>query len=1251
MLLAALVWPGSLWAQKCLHPDFRVELLYEVPEIEHPSVVACDDQGNLFVGEDPMDMRGPATKEFDRILYIQFDEHGAVKRKTVFAENLSAVFGLIWRDGSLYVMHAPHYTRFQDTNGDGVADVRQDLADGFGPAAGVYGFNDHIVTGTRLGLDGRVYVSVGDKGVPLATGSDGSTVSLEGGGVVRMKLDGSELEIVSAGTRNHLDVAMDSLDHIFTYDNTDDGLGWWTRFTHHVETGYYGYPYDYHPHPERHLPRISEHGGGSPVGGACYREGAWPARYQDAVFFCEWGKRKVQVFFPQRHGASFTAEMEDFLVPEGADEFRPLDLCFSPDGKHMYLADWNYGGWVNSKVAGRLYRITYVGSEAPAEPRSLVGDDAPLAEQVAALSHPSHAERLRAQARLARFGREATEPVARLLADAAASRDAKVHALWTLTAIAGQVGDYDPAPALLPALQDKEGAVRAQAARALGQLRASSVWSVFSTSGAERRKMSRSAAATGHHADVLTALTQALSDEDAAVRLQAAVAVGRIGDPAAVEPLLKALGEEDVYARFAMIQALRAINHWSPALARVEAEDPEQALAVVLAATGVYDEQAVRVLVEASQSPRKELAAAAIAALAEAHRKADPYEKGWWGTQPAKGKPAREKKHSWAGTDTVLTALKAALAHSADEARIAAARAQQQVRDPSAMEVVRRLAADDPSEGVRAEVMRLLAESKDEASVATLAALAADASRGAPLRTQAVQTLQAIGSAQAVAPLSQLVSDDATPPALLAASLEALGSLKASSAQGPVESRLTHADATVRAQAAAALGAIVGKEAAPQLVERLADEAADVRTAALRALASVGATEAVPQILPLADDRDVRREALLALAALPDPRGLPAYLDGLTDANPDVRSASGRAVHQIRGAVSNDIIELHKRNELRPETRRELGLLFAAPAPIRQWQLIGAWSKEGNQPTFDTAGPADLGQTVTLGDRKLAWQSAAALDEKGQIDASRHVKPTSECWAMAYATYEASHEGVLNWMLGSDDQVILWINGEKVYEFLDNRGWSPDQAKGTVKLRPGVNHIWLQTGNTGGGWQYSLAVGGPDPQFAFLYEDVPPQLDLAAFRKQAAGGGDATRGEQAFFDVNGVGCVKCHAVGDKGTSKVGPNLLGVGAKYPREELIRSVLEPSSRILSGYELTTVVTDDGRQLQGIVQAENEEFLELVDAEGKVTRLPQSSIDEVVRSNLSAMPNGLEKGLTLEGFADIVSYLESLKQTPGK
>ena len=68
-----------------------------------------------------------------------------------------------------------------------------------------------------------------------------------GGGVLRLKPDGSKLEVYSRGTRNHLDVALNSEDELFSYDNTDDGLGWWTRYTHMVDGGYYGYPWDYRP--------------------------------------------------------------------------------------------------------------------------------------------------------------------------------------------------------------------------------------------------------------------------------------------------------------------------------------------------------------------------------------------------------------------------------------------------------------------------------------------------------------------------------------------------------------------------------------------------------------------------------------------------------------------------------------------------------------------------------------------------------------------------------------------------------------------------------------------------------------------------------------------------------------------------------------------------------------------------------------------------------------------------------------------
>jgi hypothetical protein len=54
-----------------------------------------------------------------------------------------------------------------------------------------------------------------------------------------------------------------------------------------------------------------------------------------------------------------------------------------------------------------------------------------------------------------------------------------------------------------------------------------------------------------------------------------------------------------------------------------------------------------------------------------------------------------------------------------------------------------------------------------------------------------------------------------------------------------------------------------------------------------------------------------------------------------------------------------------------------------------------------------------------------------------------------------------------------------------------------------------------------------------------------------------------------------------------------------------------------------------------------------IELVTPEGKVVSVSAAEIEVQETSNLSPMPNGLADGMTLQNFADIIAYLESLKQ----
>ena len=75
-----------------------------------------------------------------------------------------------------------------------------------------------------------------------AEGTDGRTLQHRGGGVIRVRPDGTGLEIYSTGTRNILEVAISPLMDIFARDNTNDGGGWNVRFHHFTGLDDHGYP-------------------------------------------------------------------------------------------------------------------------------------------------------------------------------------------------------------------------------------------------------------------------------------------------------------------------------------------------------------------------------------------------------------------------------------------------------------------------------------------------------------------------------------------------------------------------------------------------------------------------------------------------------------------------------------------------------------------------------------------------------------------------------------------------------------------------------------------------------------------------------------------------------------------------------------------------------------------------------------------------------------------------------------------------
>jgi putative heme-binding domain-containing protein len=162
-----------------------------------------------------------------------------------------------------------------------------------------------------------------------------------------------------------------------------------------------------------------------------------------------------------------------------------------------------------------------------------------------------------------------------------------------------------------------------------------------------------------------------------------------------------------------------------------------------------------------------------------------------------------------------------------------------------------------------------------------------------------------------------------------------------------------------------------------------------------------------------------------------------------------------------------------------------------------------------------------------------------------------------------------------------------------------------------------------------------------------LFQYDVKKLAPEAFEKYAMGHeGNAENGRKIFALESGAGCIKCHKVGNEG-GEVGPSLSGVGVKYDKAKLLESVLYPSRQILDGYQQTIVRTKKGDVIAGAVRGETDGEVTLLDSSGAKIVIKKSDIKSRKFSDLSLMPEGLQTGLRLEEFADLIAYLVSLKE----
>lgn len=522
---------------------FVAEKVAGPPLIKHPMFACLDDRGRLYVaGSSGGKLNAAQRLESppDVIRRLEdTDGDGTYDKYVIFADRLTYPQGLVWHDGAIYTASPPSLWRLEDTDGDGVADRRDELLTGF-PFTGIA----DDFHGPFLGPDGRIYCGVGRFSYDIRR-PGGPTIRKGGAPIVlRCRPDGSEVETVSAGLGNPVEVAFSAEGEAFacgTFLATPEmGEGMRDAIIHCVEGGVFPVR-DRNSSEDRRtgdlLPPMTHLGVAAPSGmvrarGRRRGDDARPVLYS-ALF----NMHKVQRHVLARDGATYRSREDDFLVSTVTD-FHPTDVLEDADGSLLVV---DTGGWfrhcptsqiARRNVQGAIYRVRRREARRPADPRGLAlkWEGCEPVELVRRLDDDRFAVRDRAVAQLASGGAASVPALRGEGLRGRTSARSRVGALWALNRIEGP----EARAAVRAALNDGDRGVRLVAATVAGRHR---------------------------DPEGIARLVAMLKGDTPPIRREAATALGRIGRPEAVAALLDGLrAGGDRFLDHALIFALIAID-------------------------------------------------------------------------------------------------------------------------------------------------------------------------------------------------------------------------------------------------------------------------------------------------------------------------------------------------------------------------------------------------------------------------------------------------------------------------------------------------------------------------------------------------------------------------------------------------------------------------------------------------------------------------------------------------------------------
>ncbi|MFT6862418.1 MAG: quinoprotein glucose dehydrogenase [Akkermansiaceae bacterium] len=374
------------------------------------------------------------------------DGDGFADKTSVYAENFQdeiagIAAGVLHHDGDVYTTIVPDVWKLRDTDNDGKADTRESIAYGFGAHLAYAGHDMH---GLTVGPDGRIYWTIGDKGVGLKSEAGRHFKYPNQGAVLRCDPDGSNFEVYARGLRNVQEIAFDQYGNMFGVDNDSDRPGEKERFIYivqHMDAGWrsnwqyrkgefnpwmdenLSIPYQENQ-PAYILPPISLYNNG-PAGMAFNPGTALGEEWQDYFFHTSAPNGQQWAFQVEENGASYKM-VNDMQIGNGVPI---VGINFGPDGA-LYGVDWGGGYPLNQKGAVWKWDVKEKHPLRAQTAQFLRADFSITStiDLITTLNHPDQRVRLKAQFELVkRKARAELEEASKK-----GPQLSRIHAIWGL---------------------------------------------------------------------------------------------------------------------------------------------------------------------------------------------------------------------------------------------------------------------------------------------------------------------------------------------------------------------------------------------------------------------------------------------------------------------------------------------------------------------------------------------------------------------------------------------------------------------------------------------------------------------------------------------------------------------------------------------------------------------------------------------------------------------------------------------------